>query len=561
MLVAFDTEDNSRELLNAGKSGFEKEVTLIAAIAEDGCKYLQRGGDTDHFLKWCYGLGDDITLVAHNLQYDLGNLFKNRIDELQVTLVKSRLIRASHNGLNFLDSFNHWPMALKKVGEAFDLKKLKMDVTSEAYVMRDCEIVLEAMSFSKQQADKYNFNLKSTIGSCAVSLFHAMGLTNWNCSNLLAYQAYYGGRVELFKKKNTTSLYSYCDINSLYPYCMTLGFPTECCLIDNEDWHIAHGVMVCTINIPQQTTAPLPFRQEDGSITFPCGTIRGVWTTEEVKSAVKNNNCQVIKVEKVIGSYKLRHYYKPYVEELYSRRLACTSDAEKTFWKLYLNNLYGQLANTGIITKSFDLDAEMDGIVYGSKLLADYQLPPNEFVNYLHAAYVTSYARLHLLKFLNILGEKMIYCDTDSVVFEGQPPFTCGKELGQMKLEGQGDLFEGIAPKIYRQRMKIIKGKNAGKHKTTTKAKGIRKRLANRYIVKKKVTQARPFKFKEAVRGYQDEDKKIINANPLSVWTSQEKRLITEYKKKKLIKNSVYKPIKIGNKDKPSSSTKRKLRI
>ena len=86
-------------------------------------------------------------IYAHNCQYDIGNLFPKDLDALDFVLVGTRMIKATWGKKIFADSFNIWPMALRKLGPAFGLEKLETDVLSREYCERDVEILHRAMTF------------------------------------------------------------------------------------------------------------------------------------------------------------------------------------------------------------------------------------------------------------------------------------------------------------------------------------------------------------------------------------------------------------------------------
>lgn len=155
---------------------------------------------------------------------------------------------------------------------------------------------------------------------------------------------------------------------------------------------------------------------------------------------------------------------------------------------------------------------------YGNKLLVETRMPLPDHVNYLHAAYVTSYARTRLLAGLrNIQSGDLIYCDTDSIIHRGKPFCEPSKVLGEYKLEKTWSSCQTFGPKCYR-------GDNE------YKAKGVRKDLAQKFILEGRVEYDIPFGLREAIIGY---DKG--NSKQLSVWHRIEKRRITGYDKKKLV--------------------------
>ena len=119
--ICFDTEDDSKELMEAGLSGFDKKVTQIAAIAGNGDDFYS-AGDVNKFLTWLRKR-PETRIYALNTQYDLGNLFGDTPDCLDVTMVGGRLIKAMWGQKAFVDVFNLYQMSVKKLGEKFGLAK------------------------------------------------------------------------------------------------------------------------------------------------------------------------------------------------------------------------------------------------------------------------------------------------------------------------------------------------------------------------------------------------------------------------------------------------------
>ena len=126
-MIVFDTEDDSAELLSAGKSGFGKTVTQIAAITDQGKRFHNRGNPLE-FLRWCHEVGDD-DVWAFNTAYDIGNLCnqgsKLHLYDFDLTLVKGRFIKGKIEGLNFYDVHNLSGngSSVKSLGAAVGLKK------------------------------------------------------------------------------------------------------------------------------------------------------------------------------------------------------------------------------------------------------------------------------------------------------------------------------------------------------------------------------------------------------------------------------------------------------
>lgn len=514
--VFFDTEDNSPDIQaasEAGKRPPKRRVTQIAALTLDGEEFHNRG-ETKEFFRWLRSQGDCIAW-ALNCAYDLGNLGANKLDEFDMLLVGGRLIRAQWRNVEFRDVFNIWRSSVKDLGEAFGLKKGKLSIHSKRYAMRDVEIIKRAMEFVFDILAKRGVaRIPCTLGSLSIKAWQASGGKNWFDDSEFTHRALFGGRVELFQRKVKRQCH-YVDINSLYPFAMTKAFPTE--LSDLKRNLEGYGVAACEIEVPEMFIAPLPCRMADSRVVFPTGKIEGVWTLHEIRNA-ESVGCKILKVHASVGSKEGEFYYRDFIREMYNLRKASKSEPHRLFYKLLMNNLYGQLGMSGNVTKTANIGhADACGKVFGNKILYDQGLPLAQHVNYLHAAYVTSYGRLELYKYLRKLGERVVYCDTDSVIFTGKQDIPIGKELGEMKYEG-GSKFgcETFAPKAY-------------VFDDEYKAKGVPREKAKEYIQKRVTTYWTPYKIREAVAFF-DRD----NARPLSTWRRVEKEFRAVYDKKTL---------------------------
>lgn len=531
-------------------SGFDKKLTQIAAITAEGKHYYSKG-DVPHFLKWLERQ-PEVYVYSLNIAYDLGNLFANKLDALDVIMVGGRMIRANWHKKIFVDVFNIWPMGVAKLGEAFGLKKLTTEsmATDRAYVMRDVEIIRAAMLFAWKFAQESGLDrLPATLGGLCVRLWQHWGGENSHDSNELSREALFGGRVELFKAHNDSQDVCWTDINSLYPSVMIREFPA--CLEDYGTELAPYGVARVRVKLPQSDLCILPYRNDEGRIFYPWGTFEGCWTVAELRAAEKRG-AKILEVFECLGTTATETPYKDFVLRCYDLRLRSNSPAESLLWKLCMNNLYGRMGASGTITRSVwqTEDNCADGQPYGDKLLSNYQLPLSKETNWCHAAHVTAYGRLELLQHMELIGaEKMIYCDTDSTIFDrngGKIPFPISTKLGEMKIvhrcvacgdEEHKPIAGGCsggkladfwfncvpyAPKLYRV---------GNKHK----AKGIPQRLAKQYIETGKASFDLPFKFREAARFYDRG-----NSHKLSVWREVTKEKRSTYDRKQLKQNRYF---------------------
>lgn len=533
---------------------FDKRMTQIAAITAQGAHYYNKG-DGKAFLTWLCRQPQR-TVYALNIQYDLGNLFgKKRLDQMDCTLVGGRMIKVEWGGKIFVDVFNLWLQGVKKLGEVFGLKKLDFDEHSKAYVFRDVEIIREAMLYVWRFAANLGMdNVPPTLGSLGVKLWKLWGGESVHCSDEIARDAIFGGRVELFKTCNDNmynwlhkqghtrdssklilapedlpSDVAYADLNSLYPSQMCKAFPGI--LEDTGKKLKAYGVAQVTMHVPKCEIATLPYRNDEGKIYFPYGDFTGVWTIAEIQAA-ERNGATIKKVHNVLSTDEAIYPYKTYMERIYKIRLGSVSKVEKYFYKLLMNTLYGRTGSTGKLGRTVMLNEHNaeSGVKYGERVLTSYMMPLGDEVNWAHAAYTTAYGRLELLDHLNIVGaKKLIYCDTDSVIFDCPDkiiPFEISDKLGKMKLESWESICIPYAPKMYRLG-------------NDYKAKGVPKDKQIEFIQNGFVNYDIPFKFREAVRFYDRG-----NSKQLSVWREIEKHNNANYDKK-ILKENRYFPCKI----------------
>src|ERR1035437_6914710 len=163
-IIAVDTEDDSNGT-----------VTLIDFCFEDK-------GEITHFTtksldearEFIYRKRKQSIFVAHNLEYDIINLFRDaNYKHIRQMTYTSRLISAKMVGLShrWIDSFNFFPGTLKKMGETVGLEKGKLDPNSIDYVQMDTLILYTFMVMFQAKINDMDIELGSTIGKIAMSAF------------------------------------------------------------------------------------------------------------------------------------------------------------------------------------------------------------------------------------------------------------------------------------------------------------------------------------------------------------------------------------------------------
>lgn len=323
---------------------------------------------------------------------------------------------------------------------------------------------------------KWDPVLQTHIGSC-----------EWapdGCAHFFFRRSFFGGRTEMFAqnylhpdwiscgetvkqkpkhlRKNAPYDFRIFDITSSYPASMRSPMPVgrmhayEGRKFFDRIWgrYLAGiekrgGFIECTVEVPQNLPyPPLPVRS-DGKVKFPTGYLQGVWTTIELKQAVKLG----VKIRAVnrhvwIG---MRPVFRATINSLWEiRKQAIALDkidkaaghkARSEIIKLLYNSMFGK-TGMGEYRDEFLISDDDEALPEGAKAIdggpygrrtkhvdVDYIMPAV-------ASWITSESRLRLYAlFLQVLslGGRVWYGDTDSVHTNRELPVS--SELGGLKRE------------------------------------------------------------------------------------------------------------------------------
>jgi hypothetical protein len=546
--ISLDTEDDTR-----GK-------VLLTTIydGETGKAFRTQ----EKALEFLYNLGPKKPLhaIAHNLEYDLVNLFQGRLEALDWVFFGGKLISAKANNtrLVFWDSLNHsYHSPLSRLGETLGMPKLessygwtkgrKLTAKDVEYAMRDTEIVWHYMELMREVYAKIGAEMKATTPATAMDYWRRNFLEDAIPSiaepaKRFFRQGYYGGRVEVFRMGKVTGRINYYDVNSLYPTVMQGKYPD----ISRLRMNGAHGMIEATVTIPTMMYPPLPCRLPNGKLVFPCGKVRGTWCTNELDYA-KSLGVTVRKVHRKIGTSRLVEPFKAYVTKCYGERLKAKTKLENTMWKLLLNSLYGKFGTSGNVQVLIDpkkadySKLTGDEFFIGPLLLVDKPTESPAYANVLWAAWTTAAARIVLHKGIRKVanhGWEPVYCDTDSIVVAARKgtkgaPLDVGPALGKWKLEAKAVAFEAKGPKLYQYRTKTGQ---------VFKAKGVPQTRAAEILATGMAEYRKPLRLREAsVRGMQP-----------NVWVQAKKSLQSTYDKRIILPDGRTSPLVFSTKGGPS---------
>lgn len=271
-------------------------------------------------------------------------------------------------------------------------------------------------------------------------------------------QAYFGGRVEVFRKSGEGL--RYYDINSSYPAAMLLPLPSGPC----HPWEGEvpkklslgkTGFIEADIDLPPCDYPPLPVRH-NGKLMFPVGKLRGIWSSVEIE-----------RVKPYVVRWGRSYWYESspllasFVRALYEYRDKSRPDYDAgmaQIAKYLLNGLYGKFGMNQDRTRV---------IIAGQEAIPEGAWPadgtPNSAVWYCTeridqpyiipqiAATVTAYARIRLYDWMlkaQELGGNVYYVDTDALLTEVELPTS--PAIGDLKEEYGGNLSGTfIGPKMY----------------------------------------------------------------------------------------------------------------
>lgn len=435
--------------------------------------YAHNGGSFDwlHFLPaierrgWCYEL---VTAGS------------------SIIMLKVKPSRDSHHkGWTFLDSQKLLVTSLAKSTKSFgvtqkvadfDLNTPEWDGKWSHYLKIDCIALHEVLArFHELVEIRLAGEVGITAASTAMRTFRR-GYQTYNIQRHTEHaeffrEAYYGGRVERFTDR--AEGLRYYDINSAYPAAMMGDVPVG----NAEPWEgeplISHttkslGFCQAKVRIPHNLyIGPLPYRFEakGGSkkLLFPVGEFSGVWCHDEL---VRAEECGAI-VERQKSVWVERGAaLRTMVAALWAYRDKNREDYDEglaQLAKILLNSLYGKFGmrvERERLVRLLKGEAAPDGaraampqdpdcrLYYVSELAeVDYIIPQI-------AATITCRARLSLHKYLILARSRgsLAYCDTDSIITTADLFDHCSSELGMLKDEGKGQIYEGrfLGPKMYR---------------------------------------------------------------------------------------------------------------
>lgn len=497
-------------------------------------------------------------LFATNLSFDFFGIFFTEEDKKYVhtvfrgsdllyakTFLKTQQFAHQQNtrkhktlpSITFLDTMNYAKISVKKMGEIVGspkyetpsfIGKLPKNETEkhimERYNIQDSTTTYMFAKFLVKSFEDLGATFGNTLASTSKNLFTNRFLDKeYRIAPeeilLEQFNAYYGGRTETFERGYITD-YNYYDFNSLYPSIMAQKtFP------DPNTLRVTHkntkkyieqyeGVSHVRIYVPQMDYPPLPHRQENGRVIFPCGTLDGWFSHIEIRHAMKLG-CVLQKVYKTQYTKTTCKPFAGFVTTLYNLRkeFKQTNNPMEFVVKIMMNSLYGKFGQKWRDLDNWQHESTVTlkdiakaGIVerMGKYMrLGKIQAKPKNFSIPLWAIYTTAYGRIKLHE--AIVKHKPVYVDTDSLITKDTIPES--NELGELKREMKIASGIIVRPKFYTLRPygtdELAEDEN-NVYKGYVKIKGLARKLTYAeffaFMVHPEISYTKFTKFKEAMR-------------------------------------------------------------
>lgn len=318
--------------------------------------------------------------------------------------------------------------------------------------------------------------------------------------------SFFGGRTEPFHRAyscDDDEEILYLDFTSLYPAINNygtypVGHPRKIYKDFTGDYF---GFQKCKILAPRELYIPvLPVKVEmekSEKLIFglcrTCAETRnavcthsdnerafiGTWATEEIKLAVEKGY-KVLETYEVWDYDKSDNLFKDYVKMFYEMKQKATIEknpCRRVIAKILLNSLWGKFGesekyddtktvydNVELLKLINDTTFEDFDVVFINEkcVVMSYKrkaenLQAKKSVSIEIASYTTALARVKLYRSMDTIinnGNKILYCDTDSILFVKKKNAPCPvpiaeDELGVLKIEKVLKKYVGIAPKSY----------------------------------------------------------------------------------------------------------------
>lgn len=269
---------------------------------------------------------------------------------------------------------------------------------------------------------------------------------------------YFGGRCEAFETGILPGPWFVFDINSAYAAAMKSphlgGQPLTIPRLP-LDSELPYSLIL----LYGSSDGALPFRESDGSLSFPKRRGRWLATGHELIAGLETKR---LRIDRVIRSlwFPQRTRFGSFIDYYWKRRAEQKKAGDhlgQLISKRTMNAVYGKLGQDprkrfrhaiGRADDPAPEGFEPVGTLGPWILYAKENPSPWGFLHVGTAASITGAIRAKLLRALSV-AKHPIYCDTDSVICRDLPPKLRGDKLGEWKLEAELGTLAVAGKKLY----------------------------------------------------------------------------------------------------------------
>jgi hypothetical protein len=393
----------------------------------------------------------------------------------QILIINGRIARFKIGCCEYRDSFNLIPIALGKYQkEKIDYAILESNARGtpenaakiEAYLKSDCANLAELLS---KYFERYGKGLTQAGAAMNywVRKYNEGRKPRQTAAQFERYRPYYyGGRVECFVGGYAETEFTVVDKNSAYPHAMLSHHPISPEAVSLSNLPAAGQISQCFITLKALSRGAFPYRLESGELIFPRDrTVRIYHITGWELLAAQEMGA--VDIEKILAVHYFRETvdFKSYINHFYLERKAAKQSGDVAgdiFAKLFMNSCYGKFASNPENYHEYLLSSDVRLSEFLSEGWQEYHawgdgrqllwrsLPveKHRYYNIATAASITGFVRAELFKDLCRV-RLPLYCDTDSISAARVMDLQLGSELGQWKVEFEGDAYAIVGKKMY----------------------------------------------------------------------------------------------------------------
>lgn len=451
------------------------------------------------FIERCTAERNALYIYGHNLYYDLQVIgffrhFAHSGWQLDFVYDKGMtfvlVIRKGKRSIHCVSTTNYFDYSLSALAKQMGMKKHEVDPLSASdeklipYCRQDVAILVEAVKQyrafnSEHDTGKFAATRASQSFNCYRHRFmnEAIYIHRDKRVSELERFAYFGGRTEAFRwGRQKGGPFVFLDVNSMYPYVMhRYRYPTKLIeYLENVPIGYAQTWLPCSAMVADATveiTEPMIAYRGKEKVLFPVGRFRTGLCSEGLRRLFEQG--AVIQIHR-LAVYECRFIFREYVEYFYPLKSAYKQEGNEIYTaivKLFLNSLYGKFGQKVAKEEIHDNPQAIEPYrwdeievstgdrwtrtgMFGKEIIQFGETEGrNAFVAI--AAHVTEYARFVLWDYFCAADrEKVIYCDTDSLVLGEVALRDCAfslndSALGALSLDKRTEELVIYNPKDY----------------------------------------------------------------------------------------------------------------